>query len=167
MNKFLVTATVLALTSTLASAQYNTDCTRDYYGNFSCNTKPSDTGFIDFGGFQRGMDQANQQRQQQQMMQQQFEMQQRLLQQQQQMRLQQEKLNEINEERNTPEWQKGILVRREEGKRTDGKSTCVYQSQQGFIYIKSERYQNLGLPVAPEKQCPLNLSISKITAEIR
>lgn len=167
MKKFIVTATVVALIGTGASAQYNTNCTRDYFGNFSCNTQPSDIGFIDFGAFQRGAQQANQEMQQQQMMLQQIEMQQRMLEQQQQMRLQQEKLNEITLERNAPEWQRGGFVRREEGKRTDGKSRCVFQSLEGFVFVKGKKYQSFFSVVAPEEQCPIYLSVSKFTGEIK
>ncbi len=167
MKNLLFTSIFIALTSTGASAQYNTDCTRDYFGNFSCRTNPSDPGFIDFGAFQRGAQQANQERQQQQMMLQQIEMQQRMLEQQQQMRLQQEKLNEISEERNTPEWQQGGFFRRDEGKSADGRSRCVYLSNKGFVIIKGRRYQTFSALVAPEAQCPMSLSVSKTSGELR
>ena len=165
MKKFLVTATFLSLTSSLALGQYNTDCTRDYFGNISCQTRPSDMGFIDFGAFQRGAQQANQERQQQELMWKQLQIQQQMLEQQNQMRLQQERLNEINEERNAPEWQRAGFVRREEGKRTDGKSRCVFQSSEGFVFVKGKRDQSFFSVVAPEEQCPLNLSISKFTGD--
>jgi hypothetical protein len=165
INKFLVNPSVLILASTGTSAQYNTDCTRDYFGNISCQTRPSDMGFIDFGALQRGAQQANQERQQQELMWQQLQIQQQMLDQQNQIRLQQERLNEIHDERNAPEWQRGGFVRREEGKRADGKSRCVFQSLDGFVFVKGKRYQSFFSLVAPEDQCPLYLSISKFTGD--
>jgi hypothetical protein len=90
MDKYFVTAVVAFLTSSGVLAQYNTDCTKDWVGNFSCKTKPSGDDFIDFGAFQRGAQQANQERQQQELNWQQLQMQQQMLEQQRQMWQQQE-----------------------------------------------------------------------------
>jgi hypothetical protein len=165
MKKIFFTVSVLVLVSTGALAQYNTDCTRDYFGNFSCSTKPSDMGFIDFGGFQRGAQQANQERQQQELMWQQLQMQQQMLEQQKQMRLQQERLNAINEERNVPEWQLGELFRLDAGKGVGGSLRCVYRTRQGFVFVKGTRYGEFYQDVPITQNCSAQLQISKLTGQ--
>ena len=233
MKKFLITATIFSLIGTGAAAQYNTNCTKDYFGNFSCNTQPSDIGFIDFGSFQRGAQQANQERQQQQMMLQQIEIQQRMLEQQQQMRLQNEyqirlqqeqhikllqtkrlqqeeqvrlqqeqqarlqqeqqvraqqeqqarlvqdqklkreqeqallqqpeRLQEINLEKSTPEWQLGQLYSRADNKGLNGSTRCSYRTSHGFIFVKGKRYESFDHDIPNATQCPAQLHVSKFT----
>jgi hypothetical protein len=183
MKEFFVVSTVLVLISTGASAQYNTECTRDFWGNVSCQTNSSeqrlrDPAFIDFGAFQRGAQQANQDRLQQELMQQQIEMQKLRLEQQRMKNdqiaaeryiLEQQlmKKDEANAERNAPEWQEGLLVRREEGKSADGKSRCVYQPQNGGVFVKGKRYQSFYSLVSPEAQCAIKVSISKTNGSMQ
>jgi hypothetical protein len=158
---------VLALASAGVLAQSKTNCTRDYWGNFTCQTQPDGGSFIDFGAFQRGADEANQRAQQSEIMQRQLQMQQQMLEQQQQLRLQQEERNAIVEERNAPEWQQGEFDRRDDYKRADGQLTCVDRSRNGFVFSKGKRYTYFSKRVSPQEECAPTLFISKFTGEAK
>jgi hypothetical protein len=153
---------VLALASAGVFAQSKTNCTRDYWGNFSCQTQPDGGSFIDFGAFQRGADEANQRAQQSEIMQRQLQMQQQMLEQQQQLRLQQEILNQGND---VPEWQRVGLILREDGKATDGNTKCVFKPKQGLLFVNGKRYKTFYTVIAPAEQCPDYVLVSKFTGE--
>lgn len=156
MNKYFVTTVVAVLTSSGVLAQYNTDCTRDALGNFSCQTKPSGGSFIDFGAYQRGAQQANQEMQQQQLQWQQLQMQQQMLEQQRQMWQQQEfqvRLQRENQIRLQQEQQ--IRQQQEQQMKLQQEQQARVQQEQ-----KVKRDQELQLLQSPEKLKEINLEKS-------
>jgi TolA-binding protein len=175
MNKYLIALLIAAFTSATATAQYTTNCTNDLFG-ISCKTKPSGDDSIDFGAFQRGAQQANQEIYQQQLMWQQMQMQQQLLEQQQQMRQQQEYQMRLQREHQirlqleqqmrlqqaTPDWQPLALAGRDEA--ADDKSVCLYP---GTVFIGEKRYAGQRINISKSSACPIRILVSKIDGSWR
>jgi len=170
--KFLIVATISILFSAVASAQYTTECTRNYPGSVTCETNQSGGGFsVDPFAFQRGQD-AEMRRQME--MSNLYEAQQdRRVRREQQMRneqiaeeqmRQQQMRDDAYAERNAPEWQEGIFVRREQV--GDG-ALCFYKPQHGDVFVKGKKYREFTGRVPALGECPKRLLIAKSTALIQ
>lgn len=174
--KFLIVATISILFSVVASAQYTTECTRNYSGSVTCETNQSGGGFsVDPFAFQRGQDaemrrqmemsnlyeaqQDRRVRREQQMRNEQIAEEQMR---QQQMR-QQQMTDDAYAEQNAPEWQEGIFVRRELA--GDG-ALCFYKPPHGDVFVKGKRYREFTGRVTALGECPRRLLIAKSTAFI-
>ncbi len=179
MKKFFFTVSVLVLASTGASAQFTTECAPGFFGNVVCTTKHSDP-FYEVNQRIRMAEQEQLQRQHEERLFQQQQQHNKLLEQQAQnewlaqfQRNQQENnqlLMRLQAERqaenmNAPEWQAGGLVSREEGKSPDGRSTCIYKTSTGRVWLQGKLYGSFTSLVPRTASCPSKMSISKTTGE--
>ena len=77
---------------------------------------------------------------------------------------QQQMRDDAYAERNAPEWQEGLFVRREQA--GDG-ALCFYKPQHGDVFVKGKRYQEFTGRVPALGECPKRLLIAKSTALIQ
>ncbi len=162
MKTLFVAATVPILFVTGASAQYTTDCQRDYYGGVRCETYSTDGGAFDlytspitpqkrreYGGLDIDttfFDSAERSR----------------------IANEQIRRQQRSEAQAAPEWQLGGLVSREEGKSPADKSTCIYQTATGRTWLQGNAYDGGFIAlVSRTALCPQKMSISKTTGELK
>ncbi len=194
--KFLIVATISILFSVVASAQYTTECTRNYSGSVTCETNQSGGGFsVDPFAFQRGQDaemrrqmemsnlyeaqQDRRVRREQQMRNEQIaeeQMRQQQMRQQQmrqeQMRQEQMRQEQMRQQQMTDDaYAEQNAPEWQEGifvrrELAGDGALCFYKPPHGDVFVKGKRYREFTGRVTALGECPRRLLIAKSTAFI-